>query len=103
ALANEVRRIVGAADALVLRKLRIRAQGPRHIYSIISDVISGQLLRRNSRFAPSLERAYEVDLIRSRTAAAVLHAGRHEEADPVVLLRTHLPQNALVIINGVAR
>src|SRR5439155_3011458 len=43
--ADEVLRIVHAADALVLRKLRIGAERPRHIHSIIGDVISGQLLR----------------------------------------------------------
>ena len=54
-------------------------------------------------FAPALERAHVVDLIRTRTALAVAHARHHEEADEVALVAAHLRQHAVVVVDAVLR
>ena len=42
------------------------------------------------RFYPAFERADDVELIGAGAAAAVHHAGDHEETIPVVLIRAHV-------------
>ena len=86
--ANEVRRVVGAAGAFVLRDLRIGAQRPRHWREPATAGVARRddLGGRGAAFPPPFERAEEVRLIRPHAAATVAHAGNQEYPHPVVLL-----------------
>src|SRR5437879_2054967 len=53
--------------------------------------------------APALAGVHPVDLVGTRSAAAMLHAGNHVELVPVVLLVAHFLQNARMIIDAVFR
>ena len=52
-------------------------------------------------FAPTFERGESVELIGASAAAAMGHAGDHEESKPVVLIRAHVFQDGLVIRDGI--
>ena len=52
-------------------------------------------------FAPTFERGEGVELIWAGTAAAMGHAGDHEETKPVLLIRAHVFQDGLVIRDGI--
>src|ERR1039457_7476440 len=95
-LAGEVVRIISRALALVHGNLGIRAQRARHGYLPIRHVRRHNLFRRYALFAPALQHRHLIELVCSRPSAAMLHAGNHEEADPIALVLAHLREYAVV-------
>src|SRR5882762_4529054 len=130
--APEVARIVGAARALVNRRRRVRTQRPLSREGsgrIIARVLGGDDFRwRLAALHPALERAQQIVLrvhrrrrqperaaesIRARAAAAVLHAGHHEQPEELLHFAERLAprvappggerHHALVVIDAVQR
>src|SRR5262245_59488892 len=99
---NEVGSVVRAPHAFVLRDLWIWAQRSCHVHAVVRDARRLETVGRRPGLTPALERGHPIDLIRPGAVAAVLHAGRHEQADPVVLFAAHLRLHALVVVDGVA-
>src|SRR4051794_18916463 len=52
-------------------------------------------------FAPTFERGESVELIGAGAAAAMGHAGDHEDTKPVLLIRAHVFQDGFVIGDGI--
>src|SRR5437773_5093010 len=90
-----VRGVLHVADALVIRILRIRAERARHGRR---RVRGGQLGWGYAFLTPVFHRADRVEGVRAGAAAAMRHAGDHEEAHPGVLALTHFLEDALVEI-----
>src|SRR5262245_12489159 len=96
--AGVVRGVVGSAGSLVDSSLRVGAKGAGHVdAATLVDSDGGDGIGRRVLFAPAFERGEGVELIGAGAAAAMGHAGDHEETNPVVLIRAHLFQDGLVI------
>jgi hypothetical protein len=57
----------------------------------------GDELRGFVLFAPTFEGGEGVELIGASAAAAMRHAGDHEETKPILLIRAHVFKDGLVI------
>src|ERR1051326_3147212 len=77
-LTNKILRIIGAAHACVHRHLRIRAQRPRHLHTIVHYSRCDDLIRSGAGFPPPLDCSDRIKLIGARTTPAMRHA-RSEE------------------------
>ena len=78
-LTDEVRGVVDAARSLVGRVARIGAERPRPIDLAVAHARRGNLLRRRAAFDPGVERRHHVEGAGAVAAAAVPHAGHHEQ------------------------
>src|SRR5439155_8055012 len=100
----EVRGVVDAAGSFIDSSLRVWAKGAGHVDttpfvdSSGCDGTGGLVL-----FAPTFERGKSIELIGAGAAAAMGHAGDHEETKPVVLIGAHLFQDGLVIRDSIER
>src|SRR5579864_1748359 len=83
----EVRGLVDAARALVLRDLRIRTQRTGPIDLSSGGVRSDDGIRGLALLDPSLEEADLVECVGSFAAAAMGHAGREEHTDAIRSVR----------------
>jgi hypothetical protein len=100
--ADVVRGVVGTAGSFIDSSFRVWAKGASHIdAATLVDSSRGDGFRGLVLFTPAFERRDGVELIRAGAAAAMGHAGDHEEAKPVVLIRAHVFQDGLVIRNGI--
>src|SRR5437899_1673739 len=113
-LAYEIRRVVRAPAAFVIRGLRIRTQEARATAALAESFRGDHLLRRHARLHPALQRRGHIvirvrernaalsERARSRSSRAMLHPGDHEETYgfPGVLL-SHFLEDAVVIVDRV--
>ena len=102
-LADKVRRVIGAAGPLVRRHLRIRTEWTAHIHAVVGDVICRDLTGRIAVFTPAFDGVDHRKLVRAGPSATVIHSGHHEQAKPIVLLRSHSGKDAGVVVDGVER
>src|ERR1051326_115421 len=79
--ANEILRVIGAAAALILGDLRIRAERARSFHRSVIDARGDHHIRCVAFFHPLLDRADLVEHIRAFTAAAMAHSRFQEETD----------------------
>ena len=77
--ARKASRFIRASRALVGRSLRIGAEWPCAIDRAVGGVRRDDLIRRLALLDPLLERGDHVERVRAFAAAAVAHAGRHEQ------------------------
>lgn len=83
--AGVVRGIVGTAGSFIDSSLRVWAKGTSHVdAATFVDSSGGDGFGRLVLFAPAFERGEGVELIGAGAAAAMSHAGDHEETKPVV-------------------
>src|SRR6478609_6396497 len=85
--ALEARRVVRVALALVARCLRVRAERPRRDDLAVLHLARGDALGRLALLDPARDHAHPVGLVRSVAAAAVAHAGHHEQARVLARVR----------------
>ena len=83
-LAREIRRLVGITGSVEDGDLRIWAEWAAPVHAIRADVICRYLIRRLTTLAPVFHGADRRKLIRPWSAAAVIHSGDHEQAEPIV-------------------
>src|SRR6478752_3507460 len=85
--ALEVLRVIRASGSTVASHLRKRAQRPgeRRLATPSRSTRRRDLRRRHAAFAPPLDRAEKVGLVRPDTTTAVAYARQQEQAHPVVL------------------
>src|SRR5689334_858674 len=81
--ADKVSRLVDAARTFIRGDLRIRAQRPRTIDRTALRARGDDQIGRLALLHPLLERANLVEVVRPFAAAAVRHAGCHEETEIV--------------------
>jgi hypothetical protein len=79
----EVRCVVDAAAARVTRHLGIWAESPRESYVSTRDSTSSDGFRSIARFHPMKQRGGDAEDAGSHSAAAMEHAGHHEEPEKV--------------------
>src|SRR5438132_3609511 len=96
-LAGEVSGVVGAAGTPIHRRLRIRTERAGHINPVVENASREDHIRRDVRLPPPLEDGEHVELIGALPAAAVRHAGDHEQTQPVALIPAHFLQHAFVV------
>jgi hypothetical protein len=102
-LARKVRRVVGASYAFVDSGLRVCAYGTRTIDHTVGTMRRQNLVRCLPFLNPLFECAHRVKCVRSLSAAAMSHAGKHEQVDRITCFLAHRFQKTLVIVNGVER
>ncbi len=96
------RSVVGTAGSFIDRSLRVWAKRASHVDAATFVDSSGRDgFGRLVLFAPAFEPGEGVELIGAGAAAAVGHAGDHQETKPVLLIRAHLFQDGLVIRDGI--
>src|SRR6266550_5816887 len=78
--ADEIRGIIDAAAADILRLSRIGAKGTGAIDHIPRHVRSDDSIRRDSALDPVLQGPEHIEIVRTRTTTAMVYAGRHEES-----------------------
>src|SRR5712691_12826953 len=103
--ANEVGGFVRAARACEDGSLRIRAQRPRALDLAAGHTRRNDPIGRLALLDPLLERGDRIERVGAFTAAAMAHAGDHEQADPCRRLRgaAHRFHDAGVIVDARAR
>ena len=78
--ADEIRGIIDAAAADILRLSRIRAEGTCAIYHIPREVRSDDSIGRDSSLHPVLQGPEHIEGVRTSATAAMMYARRHEES-----------------------
>src|SRR5262245_33213747 len=78
--ASEVRGVVRAPAPLVGGMLRVRTERTRARRGAVAHLRGNEALRRLAVLDPVDDRRRPVDVVGTRTAGAVQHAGHHEEA-----------------------
>ena len=103
-MAGEVRGVVDAAGSQIDGMLRVWAKRAGHVdAATFVDPGGRDGLGRLVPLAPAFERGDRLEPIGARAAAAMGHAGDHEQTKPVVLIRAHPLQDGLVIGDGIER
>src|SRR5262245_12270862 len=100
-LADKIRCQIRIACALVNGHLRIRTEGTAHVDSIVAHTIGRHLIRSFAPFAPGFYGRNGGELVRSWSAAAVIHSWDHKQAKPVFLMRAHFGEHAGVVVHAV--
>src|SRR5688572_4372909 len=101
--AREVRRVIGAAAALVLRDERIRAQRPRPCdRSTLIAARGRQRFRRLAVLHPGEQRLHQTGRLRTGATGAMRDTGRHEESNELrrLLRAAHLLLHARVVVDA---
>src|SRR5512143_585100 len=98
--AAEAGGFVDAAGALVPRHLRIRTERPCPQHLALDHARPHDRLGYDTLLYPFDERGQGVERADTGTAAAVIHAGHHEEAVEVGRRRPHLLRHAFVVANA---
>src|SRR5512132_589116 len=99
--ADEIRGFVRITRSPVYSDLRIWAQGAAQVHAIGVDVVRRNLVGCLTALTPVFHCGDHGKLIRTRSAAAVIHSRDHEQAEPVVLVRTHFREDARVVIDAI--
>src|SRR4029077_20418561 len=82
--ANKVGRFISASCSFVGRDRRVRAQRARADDLAIRDLRCANLRRRRLRLHPLVNRSNHIEGARAVAAAAMAHAGDHEQPHRVV-------------------
>src|SRR6476646_5099895 len=100
--ANKTRSIISTSTSFVGCNRRIRAQWTRANGLAIDDARGGNRRRRFFRLDPRLDGRNHGERTRAVAAAAVRHAGHHEQTDAVARVPGRL-QQAIVVVHRIPR
>src|SRR6202043_3832300 len=102
--ADEVGRIIRAADSLVGSDLRIRTKRAGPIHSSVREMGREDLLRRGATRYPLLDGRHLVECVGAGTTSAVVHSGYHVQLDGLAdYARTEFSDHIVEIVDAVHR